>query len=437
MNYQETIDYLYRAAPLFQHVGSAAYKEGLENMLALDARLRHPHRPYRTIHVGGTNGKGSVSHLLAAVLQCAGYRTGLYTSPHLLDFRERIRVNGQMIPEAFVTDFTERHRPFIEQAHPSFFEITTGMAFSFFAGEEVDVAVIEVGLGGRLDSTNIITPALSVITNISPDHVNLLGDTPEKIATEKAGIIKPDVPAVIGEAEGDVREVFARKAATVNTRILFAEDRPAVKSATLQPHGKWLFQTDKYPDLEGEPGGWVQQKNANTVLCALGELERMFSIPREAVYRGFAGVVGLTGLQGRWQTVSRAPEIILDTGHNEAGIAQAVYHLRQKKYRCLHIVFGMVSDKDITAVLKLLPREAAYYFTKAQIPRALPEDALKERAAAEDLTGAAYATVAAAIAAAREAASPDDLIFIGGSNFVVAESLPAFRDRTGSADSTE
>ncbi|MDR2627594.1 MAG: bifunctional folylpolyglutamate synthase/dihydrofolate synthase [Dysgonamonadaceae bacterium] len=423
MTYPETVAYLYHIAPLFQHVGSAAYKEGLDNMLALDLRLQHPHRSYRTIHVGGTNGKGSVSHLLAAVLQCSGYRVGLYTSPHLQDFRERIRMNGQMIPETFVTDFTQRHRPFIEHHHPSFFEISTGMAFAYFAAENADVAVIEVGLGGRLDSTNIITPALSVITNISLDHMNLLGDTPEKIAVEKAGIIKHNVPALIGEASGNTSPVFTRKAQEVHTRILFAEDQPAIQSARLQENGKWRFQTQQYPDLEIGLGGWIQQKNANTVLCALKELENTFTIPREAVYRGFARVVELTGLQGRWQVTSLAPKTILDTAHNEAGIQQAIHQLQHEKYDHLHIIIGMMRDKDLSTILKLLPRHARYYFTKAQIPRALPENELKEKAATAGLTGNAHPTIADAIAAARQAASPEDVIFIGGSNFVVGESL--------------
>lgn len=423
MNYQETLSYLYNKTPVFQHVGSAAYKAGLNNMLALDARLHYPHHSYRTIHVGGTNGKGSVSHILAAVLQAAGYKTGLYTSPHLLDFRERIKVNGTMIPESYVVTFTETHRPFIEQTQPSFFEITTGMAFEYFAHEAVDVAVIEVGLGGRLDSTNIISPALSVITNISLDHVSLLGNTTEQIATEKAGIIKSNIPAVIGEATGRIREVFVREAKEVNTPLFFAEDRPMVEHAALQPSGKWLFQTRKYPSLEGILGGLVQRKNANTALCALEKLEQQFNIPSAAVYRGFAHVVEDTGFQGRWQIVSHAPKIVLDTGHNEAGIEQVVCQLRQENYRCLHLVFGVVQDKDIQAILNLLPHEAQYYFTKAQIPRALSEEALKTRASAAGLQGESYSTVAGAIRAARRSASSNDLIFVGGSNFIVAEAL--------------
>ncbi len=426
MNYPETLSYLYNSTPVFQHVGASAYKEGLDNSLALDAYLHHPHRSYSTIHVGGTNGKGSTSHLLASVLQQSNLRVGLYTSPHLLDFRERIRVDGQMIPEQYVVDFVAVHRPFFEKIHPSFFELTMSMAFDYFAHCKVDVAVVEVGLGGRLDSTNIISPLLSVITNISFDHMNFLGDTLEKIAGEKAGIIKAGIPVVIGEAEGDVRKVFEEKARETVSRIVFAEDEEPVKKAELLPNGKWLFQTEAYPDLVGELGGLVQEKNAATVLCAVKELQQTFRIPDEAVYQGFARVVEISGLHGRWQIVQESPKIILDTGHNEAGIAQIVDQLKQEKYQHLHIIIGVVKDKDIDAILKLLPREATYYFTKAQIPRSLPEEELKAKAEQECLHGESYPTVSEAIETARKQASPDDLIFVGGSNFVVADALAVF-----------
>jgi dihydrofolate synthase/folylpolyglutamate synthase len=429
MNYQETLSYLYSRTPVFQHTGSTAYKPGLDNMLALDARLQHPHRAYHTIHVGGTNGKGSVSHLLAAVLQGAGYRVGLYTSPHLLDFRERIRVDGKMIPTDNVVNYVARHRSFIETVQPSFFEITTGMAFEYFAHSAVDVAVIEVGLGGRLDSTNIITPLLSVITNISKDHVDLLGDTLEKIAAEKAGIIKENIPVVIGEApDSKVRALFVQKAAEANARILFAEEKAPIVNARCLPDGKWLFQTAKYPHLTGELSGPAQRKNADTVLCALEELDRWFFIPSRAVYQGFANVVACTGLQGRWQTIAHSPRIVLDTGHNEAGIAQIACRLKQEKYHRLHIVIGIVQDKDLPAILRHLPCEAHYYFTKAQIPRALPETELFAKASAAGLPGKSYPALAEAIAAARCAASPNDMIFVGGSNFIVAEALKIFAE---------
>ena len=422
MNYDETLSYLYNSTPVFQHVGASAYKTGLDNSLALDAYLHHPHQRYRTIHVGGTNGKGSTSHLLAAILQQSGYRVGLYTSPHLVNFRERIRVDGQMIAEEYVVDFVAEHRLFFQQLQPSFFELTMMMAFDYFAHCEVDIAVIEVGLGGRLDSTNIITPILSVITNISLDHVHFLGDTAPKIAGEKAGIIKPAIPVVIGEARGEVRAVFERKAQQEDAPLVFAEDEECILSAERRS-GLWLFQTTDYPGLVGQLGGLAQRKNANTVLCAIRHLQSILSIPQEAVYRGFANVVELTGLQGRWQTVGHSPQIILDTGHNEAGIAQIVEQLNEESYRQLHIVFGVVNDKDIAAILNLLPREAMYYFTRAQIPRSLPEQELQKKASSVGLQGDTYSSVSEAMLAAKHAASADDVIFIGGSNFIVAEAL--------------
>lgn len=427
MNYQETLAYLYDATPAFQHIGGKAYKVGLGNSLALDSYLQHPHRKYHTIHVGGTNGKGSVSNLLAAILQQSGYKTGLYTSPHLIDFRERIRVDGEMIPEEYVVDFTAKHRSFFEKLSPSFFELTMMMAFDYFAFRQVDVAVVEVGLGGRLDSTNIITPVLSVITNISLDHTQFLGNTPEQIAFEKAGIIKPSVPAVIGEAEGTVREVFENNAHAVGAPVFFAEDEANILSATQQASGQWLFQTREYPQLTGELGGLAQSKNANTVLSALRQLQNTFTIPDHAVYDGFARVVELTGLKGRWQVVSQSPKTVLDTGHNEAGIQQIVSQLKNETYKQLHIVLGLVKDKDINTILRLLPTNASYYFTKAQIPRALPEGELQEKALRFGLHGSAYPFVKEAIEEAKSKASPDDLIFIGGSNFIVGDALANLR----------
>ncbi len=424
MNYQETLEYLYKSTPVFQHIGGAAYKEGLENSLSFDSHLNHPHKSYHTIHVGGTNGKGSTSHLLAAILQQSGYKIGLYTSPHLRDFKERIRVNGEKINEQFIIDFIQKHKDFIETLRPSFFETTMSMAFDYFAHEKVDVSVIEVGLGGRLDSTNIIHPDLCVITNISFDHTQFLGDTLVKIAHEKAGIIKTGIPVVIGEAQGDVRTAFEEKARSVSSPIIFAEDEKIVEKAEILPNGKFLFQTKDYPDLIGELGGLVQEKNATTVLCAIRELEKAgFSITKEAVYDGFAHVIEITGLEGRWQVISNAPKIILDTGHNTGGISYVVRQLEQEKYEKLHFIIGMVNDKDITGVLKLLPKYAIYYFTKASIPRALDEIELSNRATAEGLSGKTFPSVEEAIKAAKVSASPDDLIFIGGSNFIVADAL--------------
>ena len=423
MSYNETLEYLYRLAPMFQQVGSSAYKEGMENSFLIDKRLNHPHKQYKTIHVGGTNGKGSTSHLLASILQEAGYKTGLYTSPHLLDFRERIRVNGQMIDKEFVVNFFDRNKIFFESIQPSFFELTTGMAFTYFAEQQVDVAVIEVGLGGRLDCTNVITPVLSIITNISFDHTNLLGNTLTAIAGEKAGIIKPGVPVVIGEAEGEV-ETFFKNLKVPNVLMIFAQEQKLILSAKLLPSGHWQFETPDYPELIDELGGWAQKKNAVTVLSAVNLLKNtVFPIPSEAVYRGFRNAMENTGLMGRWQIVGQHPKIVMDTGHNKAGIEYIVRQLKSEKYDRLHIVFGMVKDKDITSVLKLLPQEALYYFTQAAIPRALDVHRLAEQAAEFNLKGKVYSTVNEAFSAAKQQATKKDFIFVGGSTFVVADAL--------------
>ncbi|WP_165026100.1 bifunctional folylpolyglutamate synthase/dihydrofolate synthase [Dysgonomonas sp. ZJ279] len=426
MTYKETIEYLYNQLPVYQKVGGLAYKEGLDNSLKLDAYFSHPHRKYKTIHVAGTNGKGSTSHLLAAVLQESGYKVGLYTSPHLVDFRERIRVNGEKISEQYIVDFVEEHREAFEPIQPSFFELTMMMSFLYFAEMEVDVAIIEVGLGGRLDSTNIITPDLSVITNISLDHVQFLGDTIEKIATEKAGIMKQNIPVIIGEAKDSVREVFENTAERVGAPIFFAEDEKLILSSLKTASG-WLFDTKHYSHLKGELSGYAQLKNAATVLCAIKELQKIgYKIPSKAVYSGFAYVTELTGLMGRWQIIQELhPKIVCDTGHNVAGIKYIVEQLVNEKYSTLHIVLGMVNDKDISSVLSLLPKKAIYYFTKASIPRAINERELETMGRKLGLTGYSYPTVADAIIAAKEWAAPNDFIFIGGSNFIVADALEA------------
>lgn len=411
MNYSEAIEVLYNQAPMFQHVGKSAYKTGLDTAYRLDEFFGHRHRMYKTIHVAGTNGKGSCSHITAAVLAEAGYKVGLYTSPHLRDFRERIRVNGVMIPENDVCSFVERALPLIDELHPSFFELTTALAFNYFAECGVDVAVVEVGLGGRLDCTNIITPELSVITNISYDHTDLLGSTLQAIAYEKAGIIKHGVPVVIGETQPDVVDVFVEKAKNMDAPILFADKEMA--DALL-------------PDCEMK--GVYQNVNRRTVLCMIDVLrKRGFYISDKAVADGFAHVCRLTGIMGRWQTLSLSPRVVCDTGHNEAGIRFVVSQFEQEQYTTLRIVIGMVSDKDVTHVLALLPRNAVYYFTKAQIPRALSQDELKRRAEEFGLSGRAYDTVAEALEAAKIDAlettknGGNDLIFVGGSNFTVAE----------------
>lgn len=437
MTYQETIDYLYRCVPMFQNVGAEGYKEGLANTLALDEHLLHPHSSYRTIHVAGTNGKGSCSHTLAAILQSAGYNVGLYTSPHLMDFRERIRVNGEPVSEEFVCRFVERERPFFEPLHPSFFEVTTAMAFKYFQEKGVDVAVIEVGLGGRLDCTNIISPALSVITNISFDHTQFLGDTLAKIATEKAGIIKPGVPVVIGEANDETRPVFEHTAMERHTEIIFAEDKKEIVSfAPDYANGGLNFTTRSYGNLYGELGGYCQQKNANTVLCCLPLLKKAgFSFKEKDVREGFAHVCELTGLMGRWQTVRQQPRVVCDTGHNEGGFRYIVPQLEAQKCQHLRIVFGMVADKDISAVLKQLPTTAIYYFTQASVRRSLPADQMQAKAAAFGLKGRAYPTVKDAYEAALNDAlnttdsagdsqkSGNDFIYVGGSSYVVADFL--------------
>lgn len=423
MTYQETITYLYNSAPLFQNIGQGAYKEGLSNTHALDEHFDHPHRKFRTIHVAGTNGKGSCSHTMAAVLQEAGYKVGLYTSPHLVDFRERIRVNGIPVGEQFVVDFVEQHRAFFEPLHPSFFELTTAMAFLYFAKQEVDVAVIEVGLGGRLDCTNIISPDLTVITNISFDHVGFLGDTLAKIAHEKAGIIKPNTPIIIGEHNEETRPIFEAKAAEKNAPITFAQDTPLFsekKSGANHDH----YTNTPYGELRAELRGYCQEKNVNTLLHAIGTLQRIgYIISEKAVHEGFAHVCRLTGLMGRWQQLYTAPRLVCDTGHNIGGFQYLAPQITAQTCRQLRIVFGMVNDKDINAVLALLPKHATYYFTQASVARALPAHELKALAAKHELNGTTYPTVAEATKAALGEADKEDFIYVGGSSFVVADLL--------------
>lgn len=408
MDYQNTLSYLYNCIPMFQHVGSSAYKEGLENTYVLDEHFGHPHRNFHCIHVGGTNGKGSCSHTLAAILQEAGYKVGLYTSPHLVDFRERIRVNGKMIPESYVVRFVESERAFFEPLHPSFFELTTAMAFRYFAEEDVDVAVIEVGLGGRLDCTNIIRPDLCLITNISFDHTQFLGDTLEKIAMEKAGIIKSGIPVIIGETTPETKPVFIRKANETGAPIFFAEEDTE----------------DYYPGLDCELKGTYQAKNTRTLLSAIRQLQKAgYKLDEQAVRSGFAHVCELTGLRGRWQKLQDSPTLICDTGHNVGGITYIVEQLKQQSYRKLHIVIGMVNDKDIRGVLALLPQNAEYYFTKASVKRALPEQELALLATGIGLCGKCYPDVPSAVRAAQGKSLPEDFIFVGGSNFIVADLL--------------
>lgn len=429
MNYQETIEYLFNSAPLFQNVGANAYKEGLTNTHLLDEHFGHPHTKFKTIHVAGTNGKGSTSHTLAAILQSAGLKVGLYTSPHLIDYRERIRVNGEMISEQYVIDFVEEHRSFFEPLHPSFFELATAMAFKYFAEEEIDVAVIEVGLGGRLDCTNIITPIVSVITNISFDHVAFLGDSLSKIAGEKAGIIKKDIPVVIGEYNDETRPVFEQKAEEMDAPMCFAEDEGIISDYTFNTEGGIDYET-AFGAIHGELGGACQVKNAATILCAIGIFRNMtdYNITDEDIKKGFANVCETTGLMGRWQTLNDTPKVICDTGHNIGGFEYISKQLTVQKYKTLRIVMGMVNDKDINGVLEMLPKNATYYFTQASVKRALDYNEVKRLAALHGLEGTAYPTVMDAYRQAMLDATKDDFIYVGGSSFVVADLLTSLKN---------
>lgn len=423
MTYEETVNYLYNCAPPFQQVGGVAYKEGLSNTISLDNHLGNPHRNFRTIHVAGTNGKGSCSHTIAAILQAAGYKVGLYTSPHLIDFRERIRVNGVPASKEFVVEFVRKEREFFEPLGPSFFELTTAIAFSYFAQEAVDVAIIEVGLGGRLDCTNIISPDLSVITNISLDHVQFLGNTLGSIAAEKAGIIKPGVPVVVGETTPETREIFQQKALEEQAPIIFAEDNNLVVNATPVSSG-YRYETTIFGTIDGELGGDYQVKNTNTILNSVIQLIGAgYNISEESILKGFSSVCGSTGLMGRWQTLATQPKTVCDAGHNIGGIRYIVNQLKREKYTTLRIVFGMVNDKEIDEVLAIMPKEAKYYFTQASIRRALPAEEMKNKAAAYGLKGNSYPSIKNALQVAQSEASPDDFIFIGGSCFVVADLL--------------
>ncbi len=431
MTYNEAIEYLFNVAPMFQNIGAGAYKEGLSNTKALDEHFQHPHNCYRTIHVAGTNGKGSTCHTLASILQQAGYRVGLYTSPHLVDFRERIRVNGQMIPEQRVIDFVEKERNFFEPLYPSFFELTTALALQYFKEQHVDVAVIEVGLGGRLDCTNIIQPALSVITNISYDHTQFLGNTLEKIAAEKAGIIKPGVPIVIGETNGNegVKNVFQQTAQEEQTSIWFADEANEVLNSHRSENSLWEYNTSLVGKLCGTLSGECQPQNTATILCALSRLrEAGFSITDEDIRMGFANVCTNTGLMGRWQTVNLHPQVVCDIAHNPAGLHYIGQQLNGFANRSLHIVIGMVNDKDVSHSLAQLPKQAKYYFTQASVKRAMPAEELATIAGTKGLHGNTYPNVNEAFKAAMHSATADDFIYIGGSTFVVADFMQITRD---------
>lgn len=402
MTYKETVNWMFSRLPMFQRVGSSAYKAKLDNSIAFSKHLGNPENTFKSIHVAGTNGKGSTSHMLASVLQEAGYKVGLYTSPHLKDFRERIKINGKEVSKKFVVDFIENNRTFLEQHALSFFEMTVGMAFEYFAKKKVDIAVIEVGLGGRLDSTNIITPILSVITNIGYDHTDLLGDTLAKIAFEKAGIIKNNIPVVIGEYHSETMDVFKKIASEKSAPLLLAEE----------------IKTSYKSDLLGS----YQQKNIKSVVAACRLLKEI-SVSDVHLKNGLLNVVKNTGFKGRWQQLRNQPKVIADTGHNKEGIEMVIAQVLSEKFDSLHIVLGMVKDKDLNAVLPLFPKNAVYYFCKPNVPRGLDEKELAQRAVVFGLNGKYFSTVKRAYNAALKAAKPTDFIYVGGSTFVVAEIL--------------
>ncbi len=428
MNYNQTIDYLFSRLPMYQRIGAAAYKADLKNTIAICQELGNPQNKLKCIHVAGTNGKGSSSHMLSAILQKAGYKTGLYTSPHLIDFRERIKINGKVISKEYIVDFVEKYQTPFEKIEPSFFEWTVGLAFGYFVDQEVDVAVIEVGLGGRLDSTNVINPIVSLITNIDLDHVNLLGDTLKKIAAEKAGIIKARKPVVISQYQAEVVSVFSERAKELKSPIVFASKDYKVVGSKIEKGKQHINVLHKVNNLTSEYeldlAGTYQQKNILGVLETVKIIsEEGFFIGEENIRSGLKNVVKLTGLLGRWQTMQEKPLMICDTGHNEAGIKEVIENLKRYEYKKLHFILGVVNDKDVSSILKLLPKNALYYFTKASVPRALQQEELKQKASEFDLQGEVFATVQEAIKAANKDYKKDDLIFIGGSNFIVADAL--------------
>lgn len=430
MNYLETVNYLFNIAPVFEHIGASAYKEGLDNTYLLDEHFGHPHRKFKSIHIAGTNGKGSCSHTLAAILQNDGYKVGLYTSPHIMDFRERIKINGECISKEYVIEFVNQEKNLFEKIHPSFFEVTTALAFKYFAEQHVDYAIIEVGLGGRLDCTNIITPILSIITNISFDHTNFLGNTLEKIAKEKAGIIKQNIPVIIGETTNETKPVFKTCAESMNAEIIYADENDEIISFTMNEDGGITYNTRSFGIIQGELGGLYQKKNTNTILHAVRFLYNQHIIKNTgSINNGFYNVCKLTGLIGRWQKIGSNPSVICDTGHNVGGWTYISRQLQLQKYNKLHIVFGMVNDKDVDGVMCLLPKNAHYYFTKPQSKRAIPEKDIQRKAMTHGLAGDCYNDVPSAYTAAKKMATPNDMIFIGGSSYIVSDLLLYIRQQ--------
>jgi dihydrofolate synthase/folylpolyglutamate synthase len=430
MNYEETLDYLYERTPAFHRIGSSAYKPGLERSMVLDDMSGNPHKRYKTIHIAGTNGKGSVAHLLAAVLQAAGHKVGLYTSPHLLDFSERIRINGRPITEQYVVDFVGKNIKFIEREKPSFFELTSAMAFDYFRHKKVNYAIIETGLGGRLDSTNIIKPILSIITSISLEHTQYLGNTLLDIANEKAGIIKRNIPVIIGEMYDDeLKQFFSSKAFEVSSPVSFATQKETLLDAEMQPDGSWIFDSVDYGILTGELRGPSQKINAQTVLSALKVLSNSGAQIRiAAVRKAFKNVIQMTRLMGRWQELQAKPKVVCDIGHNvgawEMNLRQLFFESSQHNHT--HIILGMSNDKDVEGVLSLMPKKATYYFTQASGDRATPVEDIAQKGEAQGLNGQIFRTVKDAVKEALKSASENDFIFIGGSTFIVAEAIPLF-----------
>jgi dihydrofolate synthase/folylpolyglutamate synthase len=429
MNYKETLDYLFSRLPMFQRIGAAAYKANLDNTWALMNALDSPEKKIKSIHIAGTNGKGSTSHMLAAAFQQAGYKTGLYTSPHLIDFRERIKINGKMISKQAVVKFVEQHQKTFDQIEPSFFEWTVALAFDYFSRKKVDIAIVETGLGGRLDSTNVIHPELSIITNISFDHMNLLGATLPLIATEKAGIIKENTPVLIGETQKEIKPVFTSKAKIGHSPLFFADELISVKSVKQIHKKNDLFLEMNFNEstkkIICDLPGLYQTRNIKTVLSAIAIINSTtaFKINSKQIVAALKNVKSQTGLMGRWQILKNKPLVIADTGHNEAGIKEVIKNIKNTKHEKLHFVLGMVNDKEVDKILQLLPKKAIYYFCKASIPRALDEALLKENAQQFNLKGNCYTNVQDALFAALQIASSKDLIFIGGSTFTVADAL--------------
>ncbi|MDD3739773.1 MAG: bifunctional folylpolyglutamate synthase/dihydrofolate synthase [Bacteroidales bacterium] len=424
MNYEEVLDFMFKSLPMYQRIGQAAYKANLDNTLALDKHFNYPHKTFKTIHIAGTNGKGSVSHSLASILQEAGYKTGLYTSPHLVDYRERIRVNGQMISKQYVTDFINNNIGIINKIKPSFFEMSVALAFDYFRFYNVDVAVVEVGLGGRLDSTNIISPELSIITNIGYDHTQFLGDSLEKISGEKAGIIKPKTPVVIGETQNETKPIFMQTANRQNSDIYFADSEIFVQllnnDNTIGYYSVTKKGTNK--EIKFDLFGLYQEKNLTTVIKSVEVLKTIeFNINEISFLEGLINVKKNTGLRGRWEILTQQPLTICDTGHNQEGLSFVIKQLLAQQFKKLHMVIGFVNDKNITKILSLFPTNAQYYFTQASVPRAMPAIELQKEALNYNLYGDYYEDVFTAFKSAKDNSDENDVIFVGGSTFIVGD----------------